>query len=72
MVQAVHDLFDAGGVIPPVDVEDVNIIRAELLERRFDGNVQRFGVVANVLRLLLKLGGARTLEIRRVLCDVGA
>ena len=51
-VEGVHDLLDGGGVVPPVEVQDVDVGRAELLERRFDGEVQRLGVVAHELAFL--------------------
>ena len=44
-VERVHDLFDGGSVVPPVYIEKVNIRRAQLLERRFHGDVQGFGAV---------------------------
>ena len=39
-VERVHDLFDGGGVVPPVHVENVDIGRAKLLERSFHGEVE--------------------------------
>lgn len=58
MVQAVHDLFDAGGVVPPVHIEDVDVRRAQLLERIFSGEVHRFGVVPDVVGLLAYVLGS--------------
>ena len=36
-----------------MDVEDVDVVRAQLLERRLDGDVQRLDIVSGVVRLLL-------------------
>ena len=38
-VQAVHDLLDARGVVPPMDVENIDIVSPQFLERRFKGDV---------------------------------
>lgn len=36
VVESVHHLLDRGGVVPEVDIEDVNVRRLELLERVVD------------------------------------
>ena len=65
VIQAVHDLLHATGVVPPVDVEDVDVVRAELLEGVVDGVVHRLEVVADVAALD---GDPRTgFVVRRVL-----
>ena len=39
-VKRVDNLFDRGGVVPPVYVEKVNIRRAQLFERGLDREVK--------------------------------
>ena len=48
-VKRVHDLADRGGVIPPVDVEDVDVVSLEFLERLMDAHEERFLGVAQVV-----------------------
>lgn len=64
-MQTVHDLLNARGPIPPMQVEDVNIGRSELLQRCFDRDVHRFDIIADegdfVWRLYV------TLEVRGIL-----
>lgn len=55
-VQAVHDLFDAGHIVPPVEVEDVDVVGAQLLEGCLEGVVQGFGAATDVRGLLLPFG----------------
>ena len=50
----------------PVDVEDIDVARAQFLEGRLDGDVHRLDVVARVVRFLRNVCG-RPLEVRRVL-----
>ena len=54
-VEAVHDLLDGASVVPPVDVEDVNVIRAQLSERVVDGVEHRLDAVANECTVLARL-----------------
>ena len=56
VVEGVHDFGDRGGVVPPVDVEQVDVARLEFLEAGFEGDVEAFGVVARVI--LLEFDGA--------------
>ena len=53
VVEGVHDLGDGGGVVPPVDVEQVDVARLELLEARLERHAQALGVVARVVLLQL-------------------
>ena len=46
-VEGAHELGDAGGEVPPVDVEDVDVVGLQLLEAVAEGEVQGFGVVAD-------------------------
>lgn len=68
-MQTVHDLLDARGVVPPVDKEDVDVVRTELLQRCLDGHVQRLYVVPEVLGLLVRGRGEDSLEVGRVLYE---
>lgn len=36
----------------PVQVQDIDVVRAQLLQGRFDRKVQTFDVVASIMRLL--------------------
>jgi len=38
-VESIHDLFDRGGVVPPMHVKEVDIARAQLFERSFNRNM---------------------------------
>ena len=68
IVEAVHDLLDAAGVVPPVKVEDVDVIGAKLPERGVDGVVKGFRVVSSEVRFLWDLfGGGSACVICRVL-----
>ena len=40
-VEGVHDLGDGGGEVPPVEVEDVEVVGLELLERVAEGEMER-------------------------------
>ena len=67
VVQAVHHLLDAASVVPPVHVENVDVVRAQLLQRIFNRDVHRLEVVARVVRLLRDVI-LSTLVVRSVLC----
>ena len=56
----------AGTLTYPVDVEDIDVARPELLEGRLDGDVHRLDVVARVVRFLRNVR-RRPLEVGRVL-----
>ena len=51
VVQRLHDLGDRGGKVPPVDVEQVDVGRAEFPQARFEGDAQALGGVAEVVGL---------------------
>jgi hypothetical protein len=62
----VHDLFDAGREVPPVDVDKIDIFRLQLPEAVVDGDVQRLERVADVVGLdgfLVKLGTAKARRV---------
>ena len=66
LVEVVHDLLDAAPVVPPVNVQKVNVRRAQLLERSLDSEVHRLGAVATIVDLCLDRW-VELLELRRVL-----
>ena len=53
VVKAVHNFFDGGLVVPPMDVEDVNVVCAEFLEAGCHAEMKRLEVIACVVDLLL-------------------
>ena len=88
-MEPVHDLFDAGLVVPlskmyermcwkqtqyarwvadPVEVQNVDVGRPQLLEGRLEREVERLHVVPDVRRVLLDVR-LPALEVRRELLD---
>ena len=66
-VESLHQLRDASGEVPPVDVEQVNVRGLEPLEGCLDVDVKRFEAVPGELNLLgdirvPEVGGARVLQ----------
>jgi hypothetical protein len=51
-MKRVHDLFDRGGPIPPVHVQDINIRSAQFLEGCLDGDVEGLCVIPRVVHLV--------------------
>ena len=51
-VQRIHDFFDTGAVVPPVQVQNIYVCRAKLLKRRIHGYTERFGIVSPVINLV--------------------
>ena len=52
-MQTIHDLLHTARVVPPMNVEDVNIISAELLQARINAIAHRLEIVTRVENLLL-------------------
>jgi hypothetical protein len=52
MIETLHDLFDAGGKVPVVHVQDIDVRGLEFSERCFDTESERFGVVGSEVGLL--------------------
>ena len=72
MMQAVHHFLNTAGIVPPMNIEDVDVACAQLLERFFDGDVQRFHIVADERGLLGELlGWDPALEVCGVLHNSG-
>ena len=46
MMQAVHELRNAGREVPPVHIKQVDVVRLQLLQTRLDRDSQALGVVA--------------------------
>ena len=59
VVERVHELGDRSGVVPPVDVEQVDVARLEFLEAGLERDVQTLGVVARVVLLEFDRSGRR-------------
>lgn len=69
-VQAVHDLLDGGGEVPPVHVQQVDVVGAQLLQAAVDGDVHALDRVADKVGLdglLVAVGGAKAGRI--LSCD---
>ena len=67
-VKSLHELLDTSGVVPVVDVEEVDVSRPQFLERSFDVEVERLGVVATIEDLLSD-GVVVILVAGRILCS---
>ena len=52
MVQAVHGFLDAGRVVPPVEVQNVNVGGTELLKGGLDGDVHGLHAVSGIVNLV--------------------
>jgi hypothetical protein len=69
-VERVHDLFNRGRVVPPVQVEDVDIGSAQLFERGFHGDMKGLCVVPRIVHHVRDILPLPTLEVSRVFsCD---
>jgi hypothetical protein len=51
-VQRIHNFFDTGAVVPPVQVENIYVRSAKLLKRRIHGYTKGFGIVSPVINLV--------------------
>lgn len=49
VVQALHDLRDGSGEVPPVNVQQVNVVCLELSQRSLNRDLERFRVLALVI-----------------------
>ena len=45
-MQGLHDFFDSRRPVPKVDIQQVDVICAEIFQGFFDGQMQGLGVVA--------------------------
>lgn len=52
VMKSVHHLLNAGRVIPPMDVENVDVVRTKLLQGRVNREGHRLQVVAGIVNLL--------------------
>lgn len=67
VMETVHDFLHAGGVVPPVNIENIDIAGAKLLERVLDREMQRLDIVTDISRLLLEV--VATFVVGRVLLN---
>jgi len=51
-MECIHDLFDRGGPIPPMNIQDVEIRRAQVLQGCLDGNAETLCVISGVVHLV--------------------
>ena len=51
-MQRVHNFLHGSIVIPPVDIENVNVRGSKLLQASFDAITERLGVITDEQRLL--------------------
>ena len=51
-VQTVHPLLNARLPIVPVAVQDIDVVRSQLLQRRLNSEMQRLRAITNVVHLL--------------------
>ena len=49
MMEGMHELGDAGGKVPPVEIKKVDIAGLEFLQAGFKRDLERFGMVALVI-----------------------
>lgn len=66
VVKRVHDLFNGGGPVPPVHIQDVDVRCAQLLEGGFNGDSEGLGVISGVVHFVGDLILA-SLKIGRIL-----
>jgi len=51
-MECVHNLFDRGGPIPPMNIQDVDVRRAQFLQGCLDSNAETLCVVSRVVHLV--------------------
>ena len=51
-MQAVYHLFNRGSNVPPMDIENIDIVSPQFPERRFKGDMQGLQVIPDIRRLL--------------------
>lgn len=65
-MQTIHDLLDGRVPVPPMDIKDVDVRGAELLQAVFKTDVHRLDTVPSIVCLLNDLSGG-TFVVRRIL-----
>lgn len=55
VMQSIHDFLNTCFIIPPMNIQDINIVGPELLQACVDTEVERLDVVADVVDLLLNV-----------------
>ena len=66
-VQGLHDFFDSRRPVPEVDIQQVDVICAEIFQGFFDGQMQGLGVVATEQDLVSRNILVTEMDIVRVL-----
>jgi hypothetical protein len=66
-VQGLHEFFDGCGPVPEVDIQQVDIICAEVFQGLFDGHMQGLGTVAAKQDLVSRHIFVSKVDIVRVL-----
>ena len=66
-VQRLHDFFDSRRPVPEVDIQQVDVICAEVFQGFFDGQMQGLGVVATEQDLVSRNILVTEMDIVRVL-----
>ena len=51
-METIHDFFYGGIPVPPMDIENIDIVGPQFLERRLEGDVQGLQVIPDIRRLL--------------------
>ena len=51
-MQRVHNFFDRGIIVPPMDVQQVDVRSAEFLQASLDTDVHRLSIVSGIVGLL--------------------
>jgi hypothetical protein len=69
VMKRVHDLLNRGGPIPPVHIQDVDVRRTQHLERRLNGEEQRFCMISTVVHFVSDIFLA-TLEVHCILAII--
>jgi hypothetical protein len=60
VVERLHEFGDGGGIVPPVDIENVDIRRPELLERGIYSDAKGLGPISERVALdFVRSGGAK-------------
>lgn len=52
-MESVHDLLDAGVIIPEMNIEDIDVRGSQLLKAGVNTNMHGLDIVASILNLLL-------------------
>jgi len=65
-VETIHDLFDAGLVVPPMDIENVNVGCTQFSQGDIDRKEEGLGAITDVVGLPHN-SAVKTLEVGQIL-----